>query len=218
MRSRLILSAVSVLGAASGLVLTSKAKGQPAHMWEIGPILGGRNVSIGMPATLTPAGRLSYFDFPHPNADAGHVHYVTTRTGPLVGKSKIVMRYRMDAPPGVRIVARQNPRTPATLALYFQRHGDNWSGRGPFEYYRWYATVANRIPLTPGEHQVSLSLEGRNWKSVMSATGLDVPTQFREALQNTKLVGFVLGGAGGAGHGVYATGPVRFTLISFHVM
>lgn len=218
MRSVLIFSAVGSLAVGGGVVLTSNAKAQPAHIWEIGPILGGRNVSVGMPATLMPAGRGWYFDFPYPNAAAGHVHYVTTPTGSLVGKSKIVMRYRIDAPLGVRIVARHNPQTPAKLSLYFQRHGDDWSGRGPFEHYRWYATGPNRIPLTPGEHQVSLSLDGRNWKSVMSATGLDAPPQFREALQDAKLVGFVLGGAGGAGHGVYATGPARFTLISLQVI
>lgn len=216
MRSLLILSALGALAAGSGVVLTSNANAQPAHMWEIGPTLAGRNVSVGMPSTPTPTARGWYFDFPH--SAAGRVGYVTTRTGPLVGKSKIVMRYRIDALPGVRIVARHNPETTPTLSLYFQRHGDNWSGRGRFEHYRWYASGANRIPLTPGEHEISLSLDGQNWKSLMSATGLNAPMQFRQALQNAQRVGFVLGGAGGAGHGVYATGPARFTLISFQVI
>lgn len=214
----LILSALGCLAAGSGGMFTSSATAQPTPMWEIGPTISGRNYSVGMPATPTPAERGWYFDFPYPSAAAGHVNYVTAPTGPLIGKSKIVMRYRIDAAPGVRIVARHNPQRTATLTPYFQRRDDNWSGRGPFEHYRWYTRDAYRIPLVPGEHQVAVPLDAGNWKSVMSDTGVTAPIQFRDALHNAGRVGFVLGGAGGAGHGVYSTGPARFTLISFEVL
>jgi len=210
-----------VVGAAAALagggLIESNARAQPAQWWEIGPILGGRNLSAGAPLAPITAGGGWYFDFPNPDPKSGHVHYLTTRTGALAGKSRIVIRFRIDAAPGVRIVPRSNPGSAATLTLYFQRRGDNWSGRGPFEHFRWYSTPANRLSLSAGEHQLSLPLDGRNWKSVMAAKGDEVPEQFRDALRNAERVGFVLGGGGSAGHGVYATGPARFTLIGFEV-
>lgn len=187
-------------------------------MWQIGPIVRGRNLSIGMPPAPTPVGRGWYFDFPHPGPSAGRVGYVTTPSGPLLGKTSIMLRYRIDAAPGVRIAPRQSPQSLAALSLYFQRRGDNWSGRGPFEHFRWYAIPTKRLPLTPGEHQVTLTLDPSNWKSVQSARGNQVPDAFREALRDTGRIGFVFGGTGGAGHGVYATGPARFILIDFRVI
>ena len=215
---RLILKAMAALAAGSVAVIASSAAAQPADLWEIGPVLRGRNHSVGMPPSPIPAGRGWYFDFPYPDARAGHVHYLTTRTGSLLDRSRIVMRYRIDAPRGVRFAPRESPETPATLTFYFQRRGDNWSGRRAYEHYRWYATHANRIPLSRGEHEISLTFDGRNWKSLAAATGDQVPAQFRDALENAERVGFVLGGGLSAGHGVYATGPARFTLISFRIL
>ena len=219
MRSLLILAFIAAAAAGSGVALRSGASAQPAHAWEIGPVLRGRNYSVGMPPAPVPAARGGWsFDFPYPNERAGHVHYLTTATGSLLGRSRIVMRYRIDAARGVRIAPRENPRAPATLTLYFQRRGDNWSGRRRYEHYRWYASHANRVALSPGEHEVTLSLEGHNWKSLTAATGDQVPAEFRDALINAGRVGFVLGGGGSAGHGVYSTGPARFTLISFRIL
>lgn len=216
MRRFFIFSALAAI-AAGGAVVASNASARPVTSWEIGPTISGRNLSSGVSPTLLPGRFGRYFDFPYPSARAGHVNYVTAPSGSLLGKSRIVMRYRIDAAPGVRIVPRGNPRGTATLSLYFQRLGDNWSSRGRFEHYRWYAVHARRLPLTPGEHQISLPLAGGNWKSLQSSTGLQAPAQFREAQRNAARVGFVLGGGGGAGHGAYATGPARFTLLSFRV-
>ena len=128
------------------------------------------------------------------------------------------MRYRITAAPGVRFSPRESPSAPSTLTLYFQRRGDNWTAKRHFEHYRWYAVHSQRVSLALGEHLVSLSLEGANWKSVGAATGADVPTQFRDALANADRVGFVFGGGLSAGHGVYASGPAKFRLLSFDVI
>lgn len=222
MRSLLILSALGALAAAgTAAPLPSRAAAQSAALdrnWEIGPVVRGRNSSVGMPPAPTALDRGWFFDFPYPDARAGHVNYVTTGTGSLLGKSRIVMRYRIDAPRGVRLAPRESPGAPATLTLYLQRRGDNWSGRRQYEHYRWYATHANRVELSPGEHEISLPLDGRNWKSIVSATGDQAPAQFRDALANAERVGFVFGGGLSAGHGVYATGPARFTLLSFRII
>jgi hypothetical protein len=219
MRSLLILGAMVAAAAGGGLALRSGASAQPANAWEIGPVIRGRNHSVGMPPAPAPAARGGWsFDFPYPNERAGHVHYLTTRTGSLLGRSRIVMRYRIDAAPGAVLTPRESPGSPATLTLYFQRRGDNWSGRRHYEHYRWYASHPNRVPLSAGEHEVSLTLEARNWKSLGAATGDRTQAEFRDALAEADRVGFVLGGGGSAGHGVYATGPARFTLISFRII
>jgi hypothetical protein len=128
------------------------------------------------------------------------------------------MRYRIAAAPGTRFIPHEHPGGTATLALYFQRRGDSWSARRQFEHYRWYAVHSQRVPITPGEHTVSLSFSEANWKSLGSATGADATGQFRDALANAHQIGFVMGGGLSAGHGVFATGRAEFQLLSFQVI
>lgn len=182
--------------------------------WVIGPIIRGRNYSIGMPLNPTPGRRGSwYIDLPrHP----GSVHYVTFPHGSLAGKSRIVMRYRIVADPGVRIEASTAPGSPAIITLYFQRARDNWSGRRQFETYRWFATFASKTPVTPGEHVMVAPLNGA-WTAIETSTARSNPAAFRDAVQNADQVGFVLGGGDGYGHGVYATGRARLIVTEFRV-
>ena len=46
---------------------------------------------------------------------------------------------------------------------------------------------------------------------------LVTPEQFARAKDEAAVVGFVLGSSGGRGHGVYATGPARFTVLDFTI-
>ena len=182
--------------------------------WVIGPITRRGNQSRGMP--LHPsraAGGGLRIDLPLP---PGSVHYVTYRHGSLAGKRRIVMRYRVEAAPGVRIVPRTEPGGPSIITLYFQRAGDNWSGRGPFEGFRWYATFASQSPITPGEHVMVAPLSG-NWTAVKTSSARSNPIAFRSALAAADQVGFVLGGGDGYGHGVFATGPARLVVTEFRV-
>ena len=146
----------------------------------------------------------------------GSAHYVTFRHGSLAGKRRIVMRYRVEAAPGVRIVPLTMPGSPSIITLYFQRAGDNWSGKRRFETYRWYATFATQSPVTPGEHVITAPLSG-NWTAVQSSSARSNPAAFRDALLNADQVGFVLGGGDGFGHGVFATGPARIVVTDFRI-
>lgn len=56
-----------------------------------------------------------------------------------------------------------------------------------------------------------------DWKAVMSTTSSQNPSAFREALANAGRVGFVFESAGVRGHGVYANGPARFTILAFEI-
>jgi hypothetical protein len=197
------------------------AKAQPRteerHMnpqaWVIGPIINGRNYSSGMPLHPSPGpGQAWHFELP---PAPGSVHQVTFRHGSLAGKRRIVIRYRIEAAPGVRIEPRTAPGGAALITPYFQRSGDNWSARGRYEAYRWYATFATQ-KISAGEYEIVAPLNG-NWTAVLQSSARTNPEGFADALANADHVGFVLGGGDGYAKGVYATGPARLVLIDFRV-
>lgn len=186
-----------------------------ASVWEIGPDVPGiGNYSVGMPAH--PRADLS-FDIPYPTAAAGHVHYLTFVHGPLRPTDCLALRYRVDMGEGVQLVpAKEQPATfPSMLSLYFQRKGDDWSGRGTFEAFRWYSPRLD-MPVVAGEHELRVCLS-ENWTAVETSSALTNPAGYYAAILNAERVGFVLGGGDGRGHGVYSTGPARFTILSFEV-
>lgn len=215
------LAATLIVGASAAVSAVAWQAPNPsdANAWQIGPIIKSKNHSVGMPLHPTPDPRGWYFDFPYPSVGAGHVHYLTFNHGPLTGKKKIVIRYRIDAARGVRFLPREFPeQRPATISLYFQRRGDTWNAKGNYETYRWYAPLHTVVPIVPGEHSVTVSLQDTSWISVWGANAAARPDGFREAINEADRVGFVLGSREGRGHGVHATGPARMTVISFQVM
>jgi hypothetical protein len=197
----------------------SEATAQPADIsdpeaWTIGPFVRGRNYSKGLPLHPTPRrGGGWHVDIP---AAPGSLHAVTFRHGPLAGKRRIVMRYRVESAPGTRILASSDGRSGSMITLYFQRRGDNWSGRGRYETYRWYATFATHAPMTPGNHVMVAPLDGP-WTAIETSKATTSPDAFRAALADADQVGFVLGGGDGYGHGIFATGPARLIVTSFLV-
>lgn len=205
-----MLLGLSVIGLATG----AAAAVPGASSWTVGPITPNGNHSRGVPLHPRPGpGPAWHIDLPGPG---GSVNYVTFRHGSLAGKRRMVMSYRVEAAPGVQIVPRTAPQMPSIITLYFQRAGDNWSGRGPFEAYRWYATFASQMPISSGTHTIVAPFSGK-WTAVMSSTSLSNPAAFRAALANAGQVGFVLGGGDGFGHGVFATGPARLIVTDFRV-
>jgi hypothetical protein len=209
-----LTGAASLAGSHAVADAQANARAPDANAWTIGPIIRGRSYSRGMPLRPLP-GRGGGFEIELPPAPRS-VHYVTFPHGSLAGKRRIVMRYRVVAAPGVQILPRSAPHLPSMITLYFQQAGDNWSGRGPFEGYRWYATFAQHSPITPGERVLVAPLNG-NWTAVQTSSARTNPGAFRAALANADQVGFVLGGGDGVGHGVHATGPARLIVTDFRV-
>jgi hypothetical protein len=138
-------------------LLHSGAAVPPTEAWEIGPWARGKNYSVGMPAHPRPGPNGSLV-VDLPLAGAGEVDALTTVVGPLAGAKQITLRYRVDAAPGARFVAVETPNEPATVSLYLQRAGDNWTARGRFASYRWYSPQRAVIPLTVGRHTVTFDL------------------------------------------------------------
>jgi hypothetical protein len=205
---------LAACGDAAGADTISRRDASAASAWEIGPIIAGRNYSQGVP--LHPSqGANGSWSIELPRAPGG-IHYVTFPYGPLTGKRRILIRYRIDAAQGVRILPVTGPDLPSIITLYFQRSGDNWTGRGRYEAYRWYATFASQSPITSGEHVMIAPLDG-NWTAVETSSARTSRTAFRDALAHADRVGFVLGGGDGYGHGVFATGPARLVVTDFRV-
>lgn len=216
LRQARIIAALAFLAACGDGATAAQGDAAAANpeAWTIGPIIRGRNYSVGMP--LHPAPRPGggwQIDLPRA---PGSIHYVTFPHGSLAGKNRIVMRYRIEAERGARIEASTAPGTPGMITLYFQRAGDNWSGRGRFEAYRWYATFATHTPVTPGNHVMVAPLDA-NWTAVETSSARTNPRGFQEALAGADQVGFVMGGGNGYGHGAYATGRARLIVTEFRV-
>lgn len=199
--------------ALAGLAIAGMASAQvPAENWLIGPIIKGRNYSVGMPYTMdeSPAGPT--FNFP--SVRTGHVHYVTLHTGPLDGAREIVLRYSIDASPNARFVAQEDGSA-GTFGLAIHRAGDNWTAKGRYEAYRWYSP--STLTLSPGVHTLKVSLDDPNWRGVLSSKSGTNIKGFVSALVNAESVSMTFGGNSGRGHGVYATEPAKFTLLDFRI-
>lgn len=205
----LAASAVLLAGIAAAAVAMP-----PAGSWEIGPNIRGKNYSVGVPAQPSPGpGGSVVVELPGPG---GEIDALTTGIGSLEGARQITLRYRIDAPRGTRFVAAELPDEPATVSLYLQRAGDNWTGRGRYGSYRWYAPASGVIPLSPGTHTVRLRLDDR-WTNVSGVPNEQVPQQYADALGNAAQIGIAFGSPSRRSHGVYATGPARFTLLALDI-
>lgn len=213
MRNRTILIGAALLSAVA-IPAAGQAQSLRAADWDIGPIIRGKNYSVGMPLSPAPSRQGWSFEFPYPDVAAGHVHYLTSRQGPLLGASRIVMRYRIEAARGARFVPREHPDLAGAVSFYFQRAGDSWSGKR-HEFHRWYSPTVT--PLRAGVHEVSVRLDDPNWISVFGRPASSNPRAFADALADTDRVGFVFGSSATRGHGVYATAPARFTLLAFEI-
>jgi hypothetical protein len=203
---------LSVLALSAATFASSLTAQPPAEAWQIGPVIRGRNYSVGMPATLQPGRDGPSFAFQR--SGEGHVHYVTLPTGPLAGARTITLRYRIDAARGTSFVAQESGAQ-GKIGLALHRAGDNWSAKGRFEAYRWYSPTF--IPIEPGVHRITVSLRDPAWGAVMTSTAGTNPQAFAGTLAETESVSITFGGDGGRGHGVYATAPARFTLLDFQI-
>jgi hypothetical protein len=205
-----ILAGITTL---MSLVPLALAAMPPAASWEIGPQIRGKNYSVGMPAqpSAAPGGGVT-FQFPQ----NGEIDAMTTAVGPLAGARQITFRYRIEATRGARLVSAETPDQTATVSLYFQQRGDNWSGRGRFASYRWYVPSHAVIPLTPGEHSVTVGLN-EVWTNVNGISNSQDPQGYASALENAGRIGIAFGTASARSHGVYATAPARFTLLKLDI-
>lgn len=199
--------AASLLGSAAD---ARAARTPPVSAWEIGPVIAGRNHSLGVarPSALANGWGFSI----GPRAEP---HYVTFRHGSLRGKTRIRMRYRVEGPAAAIVHgAKCATASPSAVTLFFQRGDDDWRSDGG----RWWASFAS-VPLTgpTGEREIVAALDGR-WTSVLTMSAANNPAAFAAAKANAGRVGFTFANCTGLGHGARATMPVRFVVTRFEVL
>lgn len=173
---------------------------------EIGPVISGKNRSKGLPIHPTPS---DLGGWQMPLGPEYEPHYVSFPHGSLEGKSRIEMRYAIEGGGDIIGVGCQGI---GTLTVFFQAQGDDWNTDGK----RWWATFAS-LPLGEGEYWINAALDS-NWTSVFKMSASANPQQFQGALRSAARVGFTFGNCEGYGHGVRATQPGTFRLISFNVL
>lgn len=153
------------------------------------------------------------------------VHYLTKLCAGLANAKGLRLRYRIAADPAVEFQLMQQiggveQPVPGSVGLapvlYFQRRGDNWSGAGEFETYRWWATFNPPQPLGPGEFEIVAPFDQR-WTAVESSNSIDHAEAFRAALADAARVGATFPGLTGEGHGCCASGPAIFTMLEFAI-
>lgn len=176
----------------------------PAN-WVIGPVVGGQNMSAGMP--LHPTANISggwFFDFP---AAPGHVNAVTRAvTEPGRSVLKLVFSIEGDA----QFVSTQDGG-PGHITLFIQRRGDDYTASKPS--YRFFG---GSTKLAAGEIAIELPLTSDNWSNVFGqrdAVGLQA------LLADMAVIGMVFGNpaAGATAHGMHVTGSARLVCKEFRL-
>lgn len=132
-----------------------------------------------------------------------------------MGKSRIVVNYRVNADRRTRFVPQEQSQLAGTVSLVIQRRGDNWNARGRYEHYRWYSPAEHVHEIAPGVRCMVIDLDNPGWTSVLGKRAGDNPKAFRDSLVQTGQVGLVFGSSAARGHGVFATAPASFELLSF---
>lgn len=185
--------------------------------WEIGPINDRLyNWSDGYDPPVPD---------PHPEgwqieiSPTKQPHYLTYRHGPLTGQTRMRLKFRAEAAPGVIIHGAGEPDHPSHISLYFECPDEDGSRNLSDEGRRWWATFPGAwfYPFNgPIEHEIIAPLDG-NWSSVMVATAHVYPDLFEKAKREADRVGFTFGSFTGYGHGAAATGSVKFIVTEFAV-
>ena len=208
----------SAVGLAASSPVLAQDRGRAVTQWEIGPVIRGRNYSVGMPPHPRNVSDGEWaFDFPGSRRSDGHVHALTRATGPLDRARGLRLRYRVDGTRDARIVPQEFPDREPLVTLFIQRRGDNWRADRTTQHYRWYSPPTSASVLRMGEGGETVMFED-NWKSVMTDNRHAAPREWLDSLRNAERIGFTFGSRGGRSHGVFATAPARFTLLDFSVI
>ena len=110
--------------------------------------------------------------------------------------------------------------TPPTSHLYFQRRGDDMTGYGATEFYRWFSNPI-KLVLKAGKVTLAVPFDPAQWSSVFGKFGnanAEANKGFEAALKDVANVGFTFGGGCFFGHGAFVTnGTARFIVTEFKV-
>ncbi len=179
------------------------------HGWEI-------RYSTGV--KLKPPAPNEEFAFDFPLAP-GSVHYISKPTSEAATRAvsaAFTIATRGDAVFDYHTAANNTCKVPAAVRLFLQRKGDDMSGKGPYEFYRWWSTAG--VVLKDGAFSLDIPLEPARWTSVFGRKGDAAPRAFAAALSHLGDAGVTFGGGCFYGHGVWLfRGQASFTMQRFTV-
>lgn len=206
----IVIAIIAIAGAAVGAYfiffrkkLASTTSGTVASTgWSI-------TNSKNMPAQMTRASDGTYF-FDFPSQDG--VHYVVEPAPGLQMGSLVTLSFNVSG--SGTVVPVQGEK--AQISLFMQRKGDNLTGSGAYQQYRYWHSAA---PLVSGDGTLACTLTPDQWTDVFGESGSAYQTGFQDCVANAEMIGMTFGdpGAGAAGHGCYSNGGNRFTLKSFTI-
>ncbi len=180
-----------------------------AQAWDI-------RYSSGVRLRVPAPGQEFSFDFP---LAPGSVHYIT-KPATAAAKGAVQASFSIattgEAVFDFRTAVNNTCNAPAAVRLFLQRRGDNLTGAGAYEFYRWWSTAGT--VLRAGSFTVAVPLKPALWSSVFGKTGDANPRAFAEALADLGNVGVTFGGGCFYGHGVrLLRGSAEFTMKRFTI-
>jgi hypothetical protein len=181
--------------------------------WTFGPTIQGKLYSYdehGRPIQSKKTKDGLEFSIP---PSPGEIDYLTTK-GKDLGKAKLLRCvYDLKGDGKLKAVGQDGADVSARIRLHVQRKGDNWTGNGPYEHYRFWSSVSSE--LLPGKERVlECALDPALWTGVYGKTNAG---GFDAVLKNCIRMGITFGGMF-AGHGVRSRGgEVVFVLRKFEV-
>ena len=179
-----------------------------AQSWEIRYSAG---VSLNVPAS----GEEFSFEFPRA---PGSAHYITRPATPAGSAVVATFTVMTGGSPvfDYRTAPNNTCDSPATVRLFLQRRGDNLSGAGAYEFYRWWSRAG--VVLADGTFTLDVPLQPSLWTSVFGKSGESNPRAFAAALADLSSVGVTFGGGCFYGHGVRVlNGRATFTMKRFEI-
>ena len=175
---------------------------QPVNGWELVETVQGKDVAHGV--TLEPNGALWSATI-RPGAE---LDGVAKRTGPIAPGSTVRIRYRVS---GEGLYPAEAPAADPILTIMVQRAGDDWSARDGKQEYRQYVTETP-LPLTPGEHEATITLAHPCCTNVYGQYG-----KLNQTLAGAQYIWLAFGHWDGRMHGVSSFGATEFKLLEWTV-
>jgi hypothetical protein len=157
-----------------------------------------------MPAYPTPEGAGWRINMPGPG---GGVDAVIKHDPPsLVGATALTMNYTVT---GGGFLATEQVNVPGRVGICLQRRGDDWSGKGAYQQYRLYGQ--SRPLLVAGDGVLTVPLLAGTMTDVYGQPASQATID--AVIANLDNVAVVFGGSF-ASHGVYATQPSEFHMVT----
>ena len=203
----MIFAGRRIIDAICALLVVAGCSGS-GNAWDI-------RYSTGVSLKAAP-GQEFAFDFPRP---PGSVHYITkpvTAAAHSAARAAFTIATKGEPAFDYRTAADNTCDRPAAVHLLLQRQGDDMSGKGRYEFYRWWSKAA--AVLQEGSATLDVALKPGLWTSVFGKSGDADPGAFAAAIADLGNVGVTFGGGCFFGHGVrILNGSAVFTMHRFTV-